>query len=163
MRVTRVLAAGVGVLATALGCRASNTSTVDAGGGESRPLQPAASAGVIPGIQPAVFLGTLVNPDAGNAAAAAQGRQLFVAYNCSGCHGGRAGGGMGPNLRDSTARIYGNSDTQLFSTISEGRPAGMPAWGAKLPASEIWKLITYIRTLGTPEEPDRVTVPQPGE
>jgi cytochrome c oxidase cbb3-type subunit 3 len=70
---------------------------------------------------------------------------------------------MGPNLRDSAQRHYGNSDTQLYSTITEGRPAGMPAWGAKLPTDEVWKLITYIRTLGTPEEPDRVTVPQPGE
>jgi mono/diheme cytochrome c family protein len=39
----------------------------------------------------------------------------------------------------------------------------MPAWGAKLPKDQIWKLITYIRTLSTPQEPDRVTVPQPGE
>src|SRR5207248_9628605 len=29
-----------------------------------------------------------------------EGRRLFVQYNCSGCHGGRAGGGMGPSLRD---------------------------------------------------------------
>jgi cytochrome c oxidase cbb3-type subunit III len=119
-------------------------------------------AGVSPGIHPSVVYGTLSNPYTGNAAAAAQGRQLFVWYNCSGCHGGRAGGGMGPTLRDSSSRKYGNSDTQLFATIVEGRPAGMPAWGGKLTDDQIWKLIAYIRTLDTPQEPDRVSVPPPG-
>jgi cytochrome c oxidase cbb3-type subunit 3 len=127
------------------------------------PPATAGASGVLPGIHPSVVLGVLTNPHAGDAATATEGRQLFVWYNCSGCHGGRAGGGMGPNLRDSTQRKYGNNDTQLYSTIAEGRPAGMPAWGAKLPKDQIWKLITYIRTLSTPQEPDRVTVPQPGE
>ena len=30
----------------------------------------------------------------------------------------------------------------------------MPAWGARIPEQQIWKLITYIRTLGTAQEPD---------
>lgn len=112
-----------------------------------------AGAGVEPGIHPQVVLGLRHNPFAGDAAAATEGRQLFVQYNCSGCHGGRAGGGMGPSLRDSLW-IHGNSDTQLLSTILEGRSAGMPAWGSRLPEQQVWKLITYIRTLGTPAEPD---------
>lgn len=111
------------------------------------------TAGVEPGIHPAVVLGEQRNPYANDLSAATEGRRLFVQYNCSGCHGGRAGGGMGPSLRDSLW-IYGNSDTQLLSTILEGRPAGMPAWGSRLPEQEIWKLIAYIRTLGTPQEPD---------
>lgn len=110
-------------------------------------------AGVDPGIHPSVVYGKLTNPDSGNAAAAAQGRQLFVQYNCSGCHGGRAGGGMGPSLRDKYW-VYGNSDAQLYGTVVEGRSAGMPAWGAKIPRDQIWQLITYIRTLGTSQEPD---------
>jgi len=116
------------------------------------------AGGVEPGIHPSVVYGALHNPDAGSAAAAATGRQLFVQYNCSGCHGGRAGGGMGPSLRDKYW-IYGNSDAQLYSTIIEGRSAGMPAWGAKIPRSQIWELITYIRTLGTPQEPDPPPAP----
>lgn len=111
------------------------------------------SGGVQPGIHPQVVLGMQRNPYANDLGAATEGRRLFVQYNCSGCHGGRAGGGMGPSLRDSLW-IHGNSDTQLLSTILEGRSAGMPAWGARLPQQEIWKLITYIRTLGTPQEPD---------
>ncbi len=121
-------------------------------------------AGVDPGIHPQTVWGVRRNPFANDHASAVEGRQLFLAYNCVGCHGGRAGGGMGPSLRD-TLWIYGNSDTQLLSTIMEGRPAGMPAWGARIPEQQIWKLITYIRTLGTPAEPDppppMVTPPGP--
>ena len=60
-----------------------------------------------------------------------EGRQLFVRFNCSGCHGGRAGGGMGPSLRD-VDWIYGNNDAQLFSSITEGRAHGMPSWQTRL-------------------------------
>lgn len=109
--------------------------------------------GVDPGIHPQVVIGDLHNPYAGNAGAATEGRQLFVQYNCSGCHGGRAGGGMGPSLRDS-AWIYGNSDPQIYDSIFEGRPNGMPTWGAKISQDQIWKIIAYLRTLGTPQEPD---------
>ncbi|HKU59946.1 MAG TPA: c-type cytochrome, partial [Gemmatimonadales bacterium] len=114
--------------------------------------------GVVPGISPQTVLGSVHNPYAGNVAAAATGRQLFVGFNCAGCHSGYAGGGMGPSLRDSLW-IYGSSDQQIFSTIAEGRPYGMPAWGGRLPDDLIWKLVTYIRTLNTPAEPDKPPVP----
>src|SRR5215831_20186382 len=35
-----------------------------------------------------------------NPSALADGRRLFLWYNCAGCHGSHAGGGMGPSLRD---------------------------------------------------------------
>lgn len=114
---------------------------------------PITTLGVQPGIHPTVVFGPLSNPYAGNVTAATEGRQIFVQYNCSGCHGGRAGGGMGPSLRDSLW-IYGDSDAQIYGTIMEGRSAGMPAWGAKLTDEQIWKLVTYIRTLGSANEPD---------
>jgi cytochrome c oxidase cbb3-type subunit 3 len=53
------------------------------------------------------------NPLAGNAGARATGRQLFLAYNCAGCHGDHAGGGMGPSLRDEVW-IYGGNDADVF-------------------------------------------------
>jgi cytochrome c oxidase cbb3-type subunit III len=115
-------------------------------------------AGVNPGIHPSVVLGQLRNPFTGDRQAIAQGRVLFNAMNCSGCHSGYAGGGMGPSLRDTTW-IYGNTDAQIYSSITEGRPAGMPAWGAKLPEEQIWKIIAYLRTLGTSNEP--VKPPRP--
>lgn len=132
---------------------ANATVTTASMGAMDYHITPTASNGVRPGIHPSVVFGELRNPYAGNAAAATEGRQLFVQYNCSGCHGGRAGGGMGPSLRDSLW-AYGNSDVQLFGTIVEGRPAGMPAWGGRIPPDQIWKLIAYIRTLGSGEEPD---------
>ncbi|HEY7896448.1 MAG TPA: c-type cytochrome [Gemmatimonadaceae bacterium] len=135
------------------GASANASVTSASSGGMDYHITPTASNGVRPGIHPSVVFGEIRNPYAGNAAAATEGRQLFVQYNCSGCHGGRAGGAMGPSLRDSLW-IYGNSDPQLFGTIVEGRSAGMPAWGGRIPPDQIWKLITYIRTLGTPAEPD---------
>lgn len=81
------------------------------------------------------------------------GRKLFVVMNCSGCHGGRAGGGMGPSLRDEVW-LYGDSDGQIFDSIAQGRNFGMPAWGTQLPESEIWKLVAYVQSLRTPQEPD---------
>lgn len=83
-----------------------------------------------------------------------EGRQLFENYNCAGCHGDHAGGGMGPSLRDQDW-IYGSSDAQVFNSIAEGRGKGMPAWGAKVPEDQIWKLVAYIKSLRTPDEPDR--------
>jgi len=117
-----------------------------------------AGAGVEPGISPQVVLGNVRNPYAGNASAIATGRQLFAGFNCAGCHSGYAGGGMGPNLRDSLW-IYGSEAAQIFSTIAEGRPYGMPAWGARLPEDQIWKLVAYIKTLGTSAEPAKPPVP----
>lgn len=83
----------------------------------------------------------------------AEGRRLFVWFNCYGCHGGRAGGGMGPSLRDATW-LYGSKDQDIFNSISEGRPHGMPAWGTTLPEEQIWKLTAYIKSMGTSKEPD---------
>ncbi len=91
------------------------------------------------------------NPYNGDRVATGEGRQLFVRFNCSGCHGGRAGGGMGPSLRD-VDWIYGSTDAQIFSSIADGRAHGMPAWGTMLNQDQIWKLVAYITTLRTQNE-----------
>ena len=92
------------------------------------------------------------NPYANNVSAMTDGRTLFVRMNCSGCHGGRAGGGMGPSLRD-VDWIYGSTDAQIFDSIAEGRAHGMPAWGTRLPEDQIWKIVAYVKSLRTPDEP----------
>ena len=92
------------------------------------------------------------NPYEGNDIALTQGRTLFVQYNCAGCHGGHAGGGMGPSLRDE-AWIYGDSPAHVFSSIAEGRAHGMPSWGLLIPQEQIWKLVAYVDSLRTPREP----------
>jgi cytochrome c oxidase cbb3-type subunit 3 len=80
---------------------------------------------------------------AGNAQAIAEGKRLFDWYNCSGCHFHGAGG-IGPSLIDSTW-AYGDKIDQIYASIYQGRPNGMPSWGAKLSPTEIWELAAYIR------------------
>ena len=93
------------------------------------------------------------NPMNGDREALAVGRRLFNWYNCSGCHGDHAGGGMGPSLRDEVW-IYGGTDQQIFNSIYQGRTKGMPAWGTKIPAEQIWQIVAYIKSLRPPAEPD---------
>ena len=92
------------------------------------------------------------NPFSEDRIALQEGRKLFVWFNCAGCHGDHGGGGMGPSLRDVTW-IYGSSEAHIFSSISQGRAHGMPSWGTKLPEEQIWKLVTYIKSMRTPLEP----------
>jgi cytochrome c oxidase cbb3-type subunit III len=82
-----------------------------------------------------------------------EGRKLFVQFNCSGCHGGRAGGGMGPSLRDSDW-LYGSSADRIFNSIAQGRGHGMPSWGVRLPDKQLWQLTAYIQSLRTDKEPE---------
>ena len=98
------------------------------------------------------------NPLAGNAVALQDGRRLFDWYNCSGCHGGRGGGGMGPSLRD-PVWLFGNQEGQIYDSIAHGRSEGMPAWGSKIPPQQIWELVTYIKSMGTSQEPDPPSEP----
>lgn len=87
------------------------------------------------------------NPFEGDEAAIAEGKKLWMKYNCYGCHGTSGGGGMGPSLVDGKWR-YGSSDAEIFQSITEGRPAqGMPAFGEQIPEEERWKLIAYLRSL----------------
>ena len=83
---------------------------------------------------------------------AVQGRELFIENNCYSCHGGLAGGAMGPSLRDTTWK-YGGTDSMIYHTIHDGRPMGMPAWGGTLDDTQIEALTTYIHSLRTRAEP----------
>jgi cytochrome c oxidase cbb3-type subunit 3 len=114
--------------------------------------QPASLFWIGPQPGPDRPLAALRNPYADDRKVLDEGRRLFTWYNCAGCHGDHGGGGMGPSLRDSTW-IYGSDASDIFASIAEGRAYGMPAWGAKLPSDQIWKLVTYIQSLRTPYEP----------
>jgi cytochrome c oxidase cbb3-type subunit 3 len=92
------------------------------------------------------------NPWANDAASRQEGYVLFQRYNCAGCHGDHGGGGMGPSLRDERW-LYGDTDEKIFNSIAEGRGHGMPAWGVKLPDEHVWKLVSYIHSLRTANEP----------
>ncbi len=54
---------------------------------------------------------------------------------------------MGPALNARGWR-YGGTPGEIFNSIHDGRPKGMPAWGQRLPPQEIWRLTAYIESLG---------------
>jgi cytochrome c oxidase cbb3-type subunit 3 len=108
-----------------------------------------ATVGPIPGAVSAFV--PRANPYTNDPVALQDGWRLFNWYNCSGCHGGHAGGGMGPSLRD-PVWIYGDRDDQIFDSIAEGRANGMPSWASKIPEDQIWQLVAYIKSMGTPQE-----------
>lgn len=87
------------------------------------------------------------NPLQGQNSAIESGKELFIKMNCAGCHGYGAKGSMGPNLTDKYWR-YGGAPVDVFKSIFEGRPQGMPAWGEKLSTNEIWQVVAYIQSLG---------------
>jgi cytochrome c oxidase cbb3-type subunit 3 len=81
-----------------------------------------------------------------NAYAVAQGKQLFEQFNCTGCHA-HGGGAIGPPLMDAEW-IYGSRPENIFATIVEGRPNGMPSFGGLIPEQQVWQLVAYVRSLG---------------
>lgn len=149
MRIGHVLLASSLLLLTS-GCR-RNTPTFVSGTGWSATAG-SIPVGPVPGTHPQE-MHFQTNPLAGDPVALQDGRRLFDWYNCSGCHGGHAGGGMGPSLRD-RVWIYGDRDDQIFDSIAQGRANGMPSWGSKIPEIQIWELVAYIRSMRTPQEPD---------
>jgi len=88
----------------------------------------------------------LQNPVEGNSEALQRGMTYFVAFNCVGCHAPNGGGGMGPSLSNKTF-IYGDSPGNIYLSIYQGRPNGMPSWGAMLPDSVIWDLVSYVQSI----------------
>jgi cytochrome c oxidase cbb3-type subunit 3 len=142
--------ASIVLMLTVAGCDMQRIDVAPAGA--SPPIR--TPVGPIPGPEKQVNLAA--NPYAGDRNAIAEGRRLFNWYNCAGCHGGRAGGGTGPSLRDG-AWIYGGSDAHIFNSIAQGRANGMPTWGTKLSEEQIWKLAAYIKSMRTPLEPEPPT------
>ena len=88
----------------------------------------------------------LVNPLEGSANAVATGAKLFVSYNCIDCHGADGAGAMGPSLSDGRWH-FGGSNAEVFESIYQGRPEGMPAWGSLISDDQIWMLVSYVRSL----------------
>lgn len=139
-------------------CRVSNAQearTQGARGAQaSAPMQPRDSAGrfvshvdhVQPGGVPVPRGMVLRNPYEGNAAALATGAKLYVAYNCIDCHGADGSGAMGPSLADGRWH-FGGTAPEVYESIFQGRPDGMPAWGSLLSSDQIWTLVTYVRSL----------------
>jgi cytochrome c oxidase cbb3-type subunit 3 len=74
------------------------------------------------------------------------GSQLYLSYNCVDCHGMDGSGAMGPSLADGRWR-YGGTPAEVFESIYQGRPEGMPAWGSRISDADVWRLVAYVRSL----------------
>ena len=80
-----------------------------------------------------------------SAYAVSEGQKLYEQYNCVGCHA-HGGGGMGPPLMDDNW-IYGSEPGNIFATIMQGRPNGMPSFRNRVPEYQAWELAAYVRSL----------------
>jgi len=88
---------------------------------------------------------TVKNPYGENAYGVSEGKRLFQQYNCVGCHF-QGGGGIGPPLMDDEW-IYGSDPENIFETIVEGRPNGMPTFRGRIPTDQVWQLAAYVRSM----------------
>ena len=89
--------------------------------------------------------GPVDSPFRDNAFGLSEGKRLYSAYNCVGCHA-QGGGAIGPALMDHRW-IYGSRPAQIYSTIIEGRPNGMPAFGGRIPDQQVWQIVAYVESL----------------
>jgi cytochrome c oxidase cbb3-type subunit 3 len=85
------------------------------------------------------------SPYRSNAYGISEGKRLYNALNCVGCHA-HGGGGIGPALMDAQW-IYGSAPANIFNTIVEGRPNGMPSWRQKIPDDQVWQIVAYIESM----------------
>lgn len=93
------------------------------------------------------------DPYSRNAWAIGEGKRLYEQMNCAHCHGARGGGSMGPSLID-PEWLYGREPENVFATVVEGRPRGMPAYRNRLGNDDVWKIVAYVRylSLHTPQD-----------
>ena len=118
---------------------------------ESRPFQKLQATAADKPVLSQILPGGGTPPQTGtspfqeNAWGVSEGKRLYQNFNCVGCHA-NGGGGMGPPLMDDQW-IYGNRAANIFETIVEGRPNGMPAFRGKIPDAQVWQLVAYVQAM----------------
>lgn len=124
-----------------------NTSVMDTTGLPPEGALARVAIGDLAGIGNNTLDADVRSPYAGDLAAIKEGQDLFVSMNCAACHSYDLKGGMGPDLTDTYWR-YGGAPADIYKSIFEGRPQGMPAWGRALPQAMIWRIVAYIESKG---------------
>ena len=125
-----------------LACRREDRPFQDVSAASARSQKPALSQ-IFPGGPPPSLPEN--SPYQDNAYGISEGKRLYENFNCVGCHS-HGGGGMGPALMDEKW-IYGSHPANIFETIVEGRPNGMPAFGGRIPSQQVWQIVSYIDAL----------------
>jgi mono/diheme cytochrome c family protein len=92
------------------------------------------------------------NPVAGDAEALAGGRKLFL-HKCAECHA-EDGSGLDEAANLQAPDVQKQSEGALFWKITNGNvKRGMPPF-SKLPETQRWQIVSYVRTLKpTSEQP----------
>jgi cytochrome c oxidase cbb3-type subunit 3 len=111
-----------------------------------RPVAHTAMTNLLPGETDLAFRAQQQRTYEDNAYQVSQGQQLYSAFNCVGCHA-HGGGDVGPALMDDKW-IYGGEIDQVYLSIAQGRPNGMPAYAGKLPPQQMWQIAAYVRSMG---------------
>lgn len=138
---------GAGAASSAVAAQDSLRTSADTSGLPSEGELSRVAIGDIAGAADNTLETTVASPFAENASAIAEGHDLFEKMNCAACHGYDLKGGMGPNLTDTYWR-YGGAPADIYKSIFEGRPQGMPSWGRALTPTLIWKVVAYIESKG---------------
>lgn len=76
---------------------------------------------------------------------------------CARCHGvegkgdggGAGAGGQPADFTDATW-IFGGSPGEIYAVIRDGTSADMDSYAERIPDTEIWNLVHYVRSLGPP-------------
>lgn len=74
-----------------------------------------------------------------------EGKRLYHWFNCNTCHA-NGGGDIGPALMDDKW-LYGAEPRNIFASIVEGRPNGMPSFRGKIPDQQVWQIVAYVRSM----------------
>jgi len=140
MRQGSVLLASLTLVLAAAGCERESRpfQTLQAALTEKPVLSPLAPGGGTPPQSD-------TSPFQENAWGISEGKRLYNAYNCVGCHA-NGGGAIGPPLMDDEW-IYGSRAANIFETIVEGRPNGMPAFGGKIADAQVWQIVAYVQAM----------------
>lgn len=84
-----------------------------------------------------------LTPDDGEAIAL--GEKQYKA-RCAACHGDAGEGRVGPSFTDDVW-LYGDTDTDIYTSVKAGRPKGMPPWGKILKPEELMAVSSYVRKI----------------
>jgi cytochrome c oxidase cbb3-type subunit III len=157
----------IGVLAVLAGCAREERAFTTAPEASTPPTETAMSS-LVGGHTDLAFRAQQQRVYESNAYQLSQGQTLYSAFNCVGCHA-HGGGDVGPALMDDKW-IYGGEIDQIYLSIAQGRPNGMPAFAGRIPPQQMWQIAAFVRSLGghgpkaaRPGRTDHLRVPSPQE